>query len=73
MEDFWGIWSDLKAEKRFISSGSAGLRCPASEVNKSSNRNDWQFIEAGKGWDRLLEGGVVVSCTVHDDQAKSNN
>ena len=68
----WGIWSDLKGKKRFIRSGTAGLRCPASPESKFSKRfmdefNDWSFNKAGENdkedWE---EGGVVVQCTVHD-------
>ena len=66
----WAIFSDLKGEKRFIRSGSAGLRCPArpeSKFNKRFDINDWQFNKAGEedeeDWE---EGGVVVRCTVHD-------
>ena len=66
----WGIWSDLKGEKRFIRSGSAGLRCPARPENKFSkrfNHNNWSFNKAGEDdkedWE---EGGVVVRCSVHD-------
>ena len=47
----WRIWSDLKGEKRFIRSGSAGLRCPArpeSKFSKRSNTNDWSFNKAGE-------------------------
>ena len=63
----WAIWSDMNGEKVFISSGSAGLRCPASPESRSSKRvdiNDWLFNKAGEDdaedWE---EGGVVVQCT----------
>ena len=67
----WGIWSDLKGEKRFIRSSSAGLRCPASLESKFSKRfdtSDWSFNKAGEDdkeedWE---EGGVVVQCIIHD-------
>ena len=51
-------------------SGSAGLRCPASpesKFNKRDNINDWSFNKAGEdGEENWEEGGVVVSCSVHD-------
>ena len=60
----------MKGEKRFIRSGSAGLRCPArpeSKINKKWDLNDWSFNKAGEDdkadWE---EGGVVVQCTLHD-------
>ena len=60
----------MNGEKRFIRSGSAGLRCPASpesKFNKRFDTNDWSFNKAGEDdkedWE---EGGVVVSCSVHD-------
>ena len=66
----WEIFSDLKVEKMFIRSGSAGLRCPASPESKFSKRsdiNDWSFNKAGEDdeedWE---EGGVVVRCIVHN-------
>ena len=71
----WSIWSDLRDKKRFIRSGSAGLRCPASPESKFSKRfldesNDWSFNKAGEDdeedWKDWREGGVVVQCTVHD-------
>ena len=69
----WGIWSDLKGEKRFIISGSAGLQCPARPESKFSKRfdiNDWQFNKAGEDdeedWE---EGGVVVQCIVHEQSS----
>ena len=69
----WGIWSDLTGENRFIRSGSAGLRCPASpesKFNKSFNQSDWQFNKAGEDdeedWE---EGGVVVRCIVHNQSS----
>ena len=76
----WAICSDLKGEKRFIRSGSAGLRCPASPENKfgknsenindgriCENINDWQFNKAGDdGKEDWREGGIVVQCTVHE-------
>ena len=66
----WAIFPDLKGEKRFIRSGSAGLRCPArpeSKFSKWTAVNDWSFKKAGEDdeedWE---EGGVVVQCTLHD-------
>ena len=66
----WSISSDLKGEKRYIRSGSAGLPCPADPRNRNSKRfktKDWQFNKADKDakdedWEA---GGVVVKCTVH--------
>ena len=71
----WRIWSDLKGKKRFIRSGSAGLRCPASPESKFSKlfkRNDWSFNKAGEDDEEedWKEGGVVVRCTVHDPSVK---
>ena len=66
----WAIWSDLKGEKRFIMSGSAGLRCPASPESKFSKMfdiNDWLFNKAVEDdKEDFEEGGVVVSCILHD-------
>ena len=66
----WGIFPDLKAERRFIKSASAGLRCPASPESKLSKRfaiNDWSFNKAGEDEEEnFKEGGVVVRCIVHD-------
>ena len=66
----WAIWSDLNGEKRFIRSGSAGLRCTARPESKFSKRcdiNNWQFNKAGEDEEEdWKEGGVVVRCTVHD-------
>ena len=69
---YWSICSDLKGEKRYIRSGSAGLPCPADPRNRNYNRKrfktkDWEFNKADKDakaadWE---EGGVVVKCTVH--------
>ena len=64
----WGIWSNLKFDKRYIRSGSAGKACPAhprNKVNKEENLNDWSFNNA-KGEVDWEEGGVVVQCTVHE-------
>ena len=66
----WGIFSDLKGEKGFIRSGSAGLRCPASPESKFSkigDINNWSFNKAGEdAEENFKEGGVVVRCIVHD-------
>ena len=66
----WAIWSDLKGEKRFIRSGSAGLRCPARPESKFTKRfdtNDWVFNKAGEDDEEdFEEGGIVVRCSVHD-------
>jgi len=65
----WSIWSDLEGSKSYIISGSAGLRCPASPESKSSRyRMDWSFNTAVEDDDEddWVEGGVVVSCSVHD-------
>ena len=66
----WGIFSDLKGEKRFIRSGSAGLRCPArpeSKFNKRFDTNYWVFNKAGEDDEEdFEEGGIVVRCSVHD-------
>ena len=72
----WSICSDLKGEKRYIRSGSAGLPCPADPRNRNYNGkrfeiNDWQFNKADADADEdededWEEGGVVVKCTVHD-------
>ena len=63
----------MKGEKRFIRSGSAGLRCPASpesKINKSFDINDWSFNESGDGGGfDFKEGGVVVQCAVHDQSS----
>ena len=63
----WSISSDLNSDKRYVRSGSAGLRCPASpesKFNELFNIEDWEFnMDAdGKG-DNFAEGGVVVSCS----------
>ena len=68
----WSICSDLKGEKRYIRSGSAGLPCPGDPRNRNNNTElfktkDWQFNKADKDakvadWEK---GGVVVKCTVH--------
>ena len=63
----WSISSDLRSgDKRYIKSGSAGLRCPASPESKFNERfniEDWEFnMNAnGEGGD-FEKGGVVVSC-----------
>ena len=66
----WGIFSDLKGKKRFIGSGSAGLRCPARperKFNKRFDTNDWSFNQAGEDDEEdFEEGGIVVRCSVHD-------
>ena len=67
----WAIWSNLKAEERFIRSGSAGQACPAhprNKINKRFEDNDWEFNKAKEydskeDWE---EGGVTVQCTVHE-------
>ena len=69
----WAICSNLKAEKEYIRSGSAGQACPAHPRNRiNKNRwvqcNDWLFNkakedDAKKDWE---EGGVFVQCTVHE-------
>ena len=56
----WTIWSGLDGEKRYIKSRSSGQSCPAHQ----QNTNEWSFNKAGE--DDKEEGGVVVSCTVHD-------
>ena len=68
----WTISSTLKAEKRFIKSGSAGMACPAHPKNKVNKRiKDWSFTNDGvAGKEKFKEGGkeggVVVQCTAHD-------
>ena len=69
----WSIWSDLIGETRYIRSGNAGLRCPASPESKFSrplDANDWAFNKAGEDaeedWE---EGGIVVRCSVHDQSS----
>ena len=57
------------AEKAFIASGNAGLRCPAcpeNKFNKRHNINFWLFNKAEEdGTEDWEQGGVVVSCSVH--------
>jgi len=67
----WAIWSNLKATKRYIRSGSAGQACPAHPSNKINKRldfNDWSFNKAEDDDDEedWEEEGVVVQCTVHE-------
>ena len=67
----WGIFSNLKADKGYIISGSAGQACPAHPQNKfskSSHLNDWLFNKAEDDNDKedWEVGGVVVQCTVHE-------
>ena len=63
----WTICSDLSSYKRYIRSGSNGLRCPASpesKVNEKSNIEDWEFNKDADGeGDNFAKGGVVVSCS----------
>ena len=80
----WSISSDLSSgrwyirsgselcfssDKKYIISGSAGLRCPASpesnKFNEYFNTEDWEFNKDadGEGGD-FEEGGVVVSCSI---------
>ena len=65
----WTISSDLRSssDKRYIKSGSAGLRCPASPESKLDERfntEDWVFNRNANGDGFEFEkGGVVVSCT----------
>ena len=67
----WAIWSNLKADKRYIQSGSAGQACPAhpqNKFNKRDNLNDWSVNKAKEDskeedWE---ERGVVVQCNVHE-------
>ena len=66
----WAIWLNLKAEKMFIRSGSAGQACPAhprNKFNKRYNLDDWSFkkLEEDATGD-FEEGGVVVQCTAHE-------
>ena len=64
----WSICSDLSSDKRYIRSGSAGLRCPASpesKINKRLNKEDWEFNKDADGeGDDFAKGGVVVSCSI---------
>ena len=64
----WTISSDLSSDKRYIRSGSAGLRCPASpesKINKRLNKEDWEFNKDADGeGDDFAKGGVVVSCSI---------
>ena len=72
----WSIWSDLRDKKRFIRSGSAGLRCPASPESKSNKEEDtidWAFNKAGDDEEEVWEEeGVIVRCTVHDHDQSSD-
>ena len=61
------ICSNLKADKSYIISGSAGQACPAHPRNKFNNmylRNDWMFMEEEE--ESWKEGGVIVWCNVHE-------
>ena len=64
----WSISSDLSSDKRYIRSGSAGLRCPASpesKFNEQCNIEDWEFNKDADGeGDDFAKGGVVVSCSI---------
>ena len=73
----WAIWSSLKADKRFIRSGSVGQACPAhprNKFNKRDNLSDWSFNKAkedpGEDWE---EGGVIVQCSVHEHCSPDSN
>ena len=63
----WSICSDLSSYKRYIRSGSNGLRCPASpesKFNERFNNEDWEFNRDANGESGYFEkGGVVVSCS----------
>ena len=67
----WTIWSNLKSDKKYVQSGSAGQACPAhprNKVNKKFEENDWSFNKAKDDDDKedWEEGGVIVQCTVHE-------
>ena len=65
----WSICSDLKGgNNEYISSGSNGLRCPASPESRFNERwgaADWTFSKDanGIGGHYRARGEVVVSCS----------
>ena len=60
----WAIRSNFKVKDDYIMGANARNRCPAHPVNTFSRwQNSWMF-KSRHGWE---EGGVVLQCSVHDD------
>ena len=61
----WAIRSNIEAnDASYIMGANARNRCPAHPVNTFSKWHDNWMFNSRNGWE---EGGVVIQCSVHDD------